>query len=121
MRFGQIERIENVIGSGTPDVYYTIEGVPGWIETKVAKKRIVYFEKYQLGWYRRHMRRGLKHLFISVLSNDEIYFYHAGEAVKAPREVVEKWTTVKMDDMTPDLVLSGTKLDWGSLRSLLIS
>ena len=30
----RLERIENVVGSGTPDISYCIDGVNGWIEMK---------------------------------------------------------------------------------------
>ena len=33
-----LERIENIVGSGTPDVYYCIDGHMGWIEMKSPKE-----------------------------------------------------------------------------------
>ena len=34
----RLERIENVVGVGTPDINYCIEGVEGWIEMKSPKE-----------------------------------------------------------------------------------
>lgn len=34
----RIERIENIVGIGTPDVNYCIDGVEGWIEMKSPKE-----------------------------------------------------------------------------------
>ena len=35
-----LERIENIVGVGTPDVYYCIEGKQGWIEMKSPKEPV---------------------------------------------------------------------------------
>jgi hypothetical protein len=35
---GLIQQVENVVGPGTPDTYYSFERVSGWIELKVARE-----------------------------------------------------------------------------------
>lgn len=34
----RLDRIENIVGIGTPDVNYCIDGVEGWIEMKAPKE-----------------------------------------------------------------------------------
>ena len=36
----RLDRIENVVGVGTPDVNYCIDGVDGWIEMKSPKEPV---------------------------------------------------------------------------------
>lgn len=121
-KMGEIERIENVLGSGTPDVYYTIDSVPGWIETKVADRGYINFEKFQIPWYRRHLAQGHRHIFVAVLGAlGDVYFYKAQDIVDAPRFLKGRWTRVAMEDLEPVVVLFDGKRDWDTLRRLLIS
>ena len=68
------DRIENSIGSGTPDVYYTIKGtgVGGWNELKHVhswpKKwdtplRLPHFTKHQKAFLKQHGKIG-GHMFV---------------------------------------------------------
>ena len=35
---GLVQQIENAVGPGTPDTFFAIEGIMGWLELKVARK-----------------------------------------------------------------------------------
>jgi len=64
----RLERIENVVGVGTPDVNYCIEGVEGWIEIKspLAPKRKTTavlksqhnLSQDQMNWFKKQFNAG---------------------------------------------------------------
>ena len=64
---GYWERVENLVGTGTPDVHYCIDGYAGWIELKeiedwpVRAKTIVRIDHFTLEqryWLREYYDRG---------------------------------------------------------------
>jgi hypothetical protein len=60
-------RIENVAGTGVPDVNYAIRGVEGWTELKVIRRKTwdplkpvqVCLRKEQFAWLMRRGRHGI--------------------------------------------------------------
>lgn len=119
--WGECDRVENAVGSGMSDVFYNIDGKTGWIETKVAKGELIYFEKFQPGWIAKHHRLGAR-MFVMVIDKAEtIHLYPAGVILKAPRTPVGKWTTVDMRDLPPVFNMPKPYKSWRSIRDLLTS
>lgn len=118
--WGEIERVENVLGSGMPDVFYNFGGIGGWIETKVAKGDDIYFEKFQPNWMRRHLREGFRRIFIFVLDkNEHVYVFHAAVVASADLIPKDKWLTINMYSIRPSLVMAKPYNNKDALRSLL--
>jgi hypothetical protein len=121
--FGCVDRVENSISSGMWDIHATFSGISTWIETKMEKGGKLYFERYQLGWGKRHLQAGATNLFV-IAGRDSrdgyMGVYHASTVLAAPRTVERKWQTVRVEDLEPCLEMR--KLyDWDALRLLLTS
>lgn len=79
-----IQRIENAVDTGTPDVEYCHEGRQGWIELKVAKKparaatpvRIRHFSKEQRLWHRDRVKSGGRSFILVQVERE--YFLFTG-------------------------------------------
>jgi hypothetical protein len=118
--WGEYDRVENILGSGMPDIFYNICGKTGWIETKVAKGDIIYFEKFQPNWLTKHHRQGAR-LFVVVMDKKEsIHFYPAGVILKAKRTPVEKWITIDQRELPPVFNMPPPYRSWRSVRDILI-
>lgn len=99
-KWGAYDRVENALGSGMSDVFYNINGSVGWIETKVAKGDMIYFEKFQPNWINKHLRQGFKKMFVMVLDKrHDIHLWYASEVLAAPRMPYEKWQVVNISDL----------------------
>lgn len=57
-------RIENRTGTGIPDVYLVMDGVPCWLELKVIKKNRVRIAESQIAWHLSHNRCGGASFFL---------------------------------------------------------
>lgn len=119
-KWGNIERIENSVSSGIWDIHYCIDGQLGWIETKIEKGGLLYFEKFQPSFGRRMQRAGCENLYVmtSGPNYDEIRVYLAHVVLSAPMTKKGKWTVVKTEDIPAFLILK-KPYDWEMLRSLL--
>jgi hypothetical protein len=121
MSWGEYDRVENILGSGMSDVFYNIGGKTGWIETKVAKGDIVYFEKFQPNWIAKHHRLGAR-MFVMIMDRYEtIHLFNAGVILKAPRSAYEKWITINMNDLPTTFSMKPPYRSWKSMRDILIS
>lgn len=119
--WGEVDRIENIVGSGIADVFYSISGKCGWIETKVAKGDLIYFEKFQPNWLRKHHRQHVR-LFVVVLDSDlAIRFYPAGVILKAPQRAEKDKIVVDMRDMPKVFTMPTPYRSWASVRDILTS
>lgn len=91
-KFWEAERIENRIGTGTPDVYYSInEKSAGWIELKhlhewpkrgTTPVKIEHFTAQQKNWMRRHGKRGVS-VFLLLQVNREYLLFDWETAIRA--------------------------------------
>ncbi len=52
---GHLQRIENLIGVGCPDVNACHDGNEVWLELKVCKGNFVYFQATQLAWFHQRV------------------------------------------------------------------
>lgn len=112
-REGHAVRIENVSESGTPDINYAIHGTQGWIETKVAKGPYLYFERFQIPWFRKRLRvtEG-RHVWVLAKVGDHANLYPARVFIEAERSSYQKWTRVLTKDVTPQVVIDLNRPKW---------
>jgi hypothetical protein len=103
------------------DVFYNIGGKTGWIETKVAKGDMIYFEKFQPNWMAKHHRQGARVFVVVMDKNEAIHFFPAGVILKAPRVPYDKWITVNMRDLPPVFCMEAPYKSWKSVREILTS
>lgn len=122
IKWGQVDRVENVLGSGMSDIFYNIAGSVGWIETKVAKGDMIYFEKFQPNWINKHLRQGFKRMFVMVLDKRHtIHLWYANEILAAPRVPYEKWQVVNINDLPEaSVVLEPPYRNWDDVYFELI-
>lgn len=77
---GVSERIENVVGTGTPDVHNCTEGVVTWIETKsIDRLELLDTEKpglkaSQRNWHTTYHKNGGR-VFVLTRVKEEIYIH----------------------------------------------
>lgn len=123
IKWGQVDRVENVLGSGMSDIFYNIAGSVGWIETKVAHGNLVYFEKFQPNWMRKHLRAGFNRMFVVVLDRQQsIRLYRASDAISVKMTPRDNWLVADYTEMPkPEVLLTSPYKDWDSFRSALIS
>jgi hypothetical protein len=118
--WGTHDRIENAVGSGLPDISYAIAPRQGWLETKVVHSGKLFFEKFQLPWFRKRLRHmGGKDLWVLAHAGYQVNLYAAADLLEAPREKVRKWTVIKTTDLEPWLVIKAP-WDWQPLRQALL-
>lgn len=122
-RWGVVDRVENTLGSGMPDVYYNMGGVTGWLETKVAKGDEVHFEKFQPNWMRKHLRAGLSRIFVVVMHRDSaIIVYRAQDVVDTPMYPQNDKLVVQLSDLPPYVLKMYEPYHrWDEFRQALIS
>lgn len=76
--YGDLVRIENRVGSGTPDVNYCLLRVEGWIELKKTywpkkdntKLLLPHFTDKQLRWHERRHKAGGRTSLLAQISHD---------------------------------------------------
>lgn len=88
---GEATRIENSAVPGTPDIFYCLRGISTWIETKILHGHFVYFEKFQVPWYRRHLHVGTR-ILIVIGAGTEVYTTNPGALFGLPHTVRKKWS-----------------------------
>lgn len=110
-----LERIENSVGSGFPDVSAAGDGSQFLIETKVAKTHggheCMFFERFQLPFYMKRLRytRG-KGIYVLTLNEEGnyIYAYAARDLLESHREAYKRWMTIRLDDVVPIYMVNKT-------------
>lgn len=118
--WGEYDRVENILASGMSDVFYNIGGRTGWIETKVAKGNLIYFEKFQPNWIRKHHRAGAR-MFVMVMDKHEtIHLFPAGIILDAPKCPLNDWIIVDMNDLPRVFNMPKPYRSWKSIREILI-
>jgi hypothetical protein len=79
---GYAQRIENRAGGGVPDVHCMLNGLPFWLELKVANKFIVKHSPHQIAWHTSYAARGgLSFFLINSLSSKQIHLIEGREAM----------------------------------------
>ncbi len=67
-------RVENVAGSGIPDVNACWRGVEIWIELKMFRGNQLHFRCSQLGWISKRIVAG-GHVAVLARKNDEVWVF----------------------------------------------
>lgn len=124
-QWGEVQRIENSINPGCPDVYYSAEGQANWIETKIIKLRegfnCLWFEKFQIPWMRRFFKTGFANIWVLGGYDDDrgtMIVYHCKEIINAPTHPYKKWVLVRLVDINAVFEMR-KPYDWNILRTLL--
>lgn len=115
------DRIENVAGSGMPDVSYSINDVTGWLELKVEKAGLLYFQRSQLPWMIRRLRHCSRVFVLAYGTTGIVRLIHAPEVLRAEQAMVKKWVTVRWKDLTPVVELRAKPWRWENVRKVLNS
>lgn len=95
-------RVENLVGTGMPDVNGLLNGVEAWLELKhVSSGFKIHFQPTQPAWiFKRSLFGG--RVFILVRKKDTLYLYHG----KQVRELVDQGLRVQ------PLLLLDKPFDW---------
>lgn len=112
---GHAIHVQNAAESGTPDINYAIFPVSGWIETKVAKSGWLYFETFQIPWFRKRIR-ALKGggVFVLAKVNGNTCLWPAVAIIEAEREPYRKWTRVRVANLSDPIAT-----DWSGILQCL--
>ena len=71
-----MNRIENRIGGGVPDVYICIDGYSIWLELKVTKTHRVSVSPHQIAWhYSLSQSKGTSFYLVKALSSSNLYLF----------------------------------------------
>ena len=71
-----VNRIENRIGGGVPDVYICIDGKSLWLELKVTKTHRVSVSPHQIAWhYSLSQSKGISFYLVKTLSSSNLYLF----------------------------------------------
>lgn len=111
----KVQRVENMVGPGTPDVYYTlISGDMGWLELKHEKEwpkrattalKVDHFTPQQRGWLRRHGGFGAK-VFVLIQVDKQYFLLDWEEAQNIggkhwdPKYSKRPWTKEDYEELT---------------------
>ena len=89
-KHGHIERVENMVNVGTPDVNYVLDGCEGWVELKCIPAwpvrsdtlvRVPHYTPEQRIWHRERKAAGGKvFVLLRVDSTKEYLLFDAGAA-----------------------------------------
>jgi len=71
-----VNRIENRIGGGVPDVYICIDGYSIWLELKVTKSHRVSVSPHQIAWhYSLSQSKGESFFLVKALPSSTLYLF----------------------------------------------
>lgn len=70
-------RVENVAGSGQPDVEACLGGVEAWVELKILRGGKLEFRASQLAWIRDRLSAGGR-VYVLAYEGSAIVLYHGG-------------------------------------------
>lgn len=104
---GHLQRIENLVSPGAPDLNGCYQGVEVWVELKVAKGKWIHFRNSQLAWFAKRLSTGgnVKVLYrdgdtICILPAQNVLAaqqYYQANPDKSIRVLSEKLEGVKYD------------------------
>ena len=105
-------RIENRHGTGVPDVHCLLEGLPFWLELKVAKSGVVKISPHQVAWHTAFWARGgLSFFLVKSLSSGYFHLFAGSAAV----DLVQK----PMSEVHGSVFRTHGEL-WDALRAVVI-
>jgi hypothetical protein len=112
-------RLENLVGTGMPDINGCLNGVEIWVETKLCKGNRITFEKFQPGWIMKRVRHGGR-VFIFARHKDTYLLWHGfpEEWQRDNTQLSDGGLSVDYRDATPVLVMD-KPWDWKLLLDVL--
>ena len=112
-----LNRVENSVGNGAPDVEGCWLGKQVWIELKIFKGNRVHFRYSQRTWIKRREKAG-GHCYVLARKNNELRLYDAPALVSSPvvDNAGERWFAVEPDSIDALLWMSEKPFDWLGLR-----
>jgi len=116
-------RIENVAGSGIPDLNGCLNGKEVWIELKMFRGNRITLRSSQLVWMTKRLRV-LGDVVVMARKDDEIWLINGRQVVEMTSDpVISKSTDDKSVSMAPPvesaLKVFHKPLDWEDIRRLL--
>jgi hypothetical protein len=122
-RYGHVERIENTLGS-VPDISYAVEGKQPWVETKTTKSGWIYFEKFQIPWFKKRMRSTNGGGIFVLLTDDDgstLYLFHANTFVEAETEMYRKWRRIELWKVADQALVCNKKpWHWADIKDAIV-
>ena len=71
-----VNRIENRIGGGVPDVYICINGKSIWLELKVTKSHRISISPNQIAWhYSYYQSKGVSFFLVKALPSSTLFLF----------------------------------------------
>ena len=118
-KYGHAIHVQNSAESGTPDINYAIFPISGWIEAKVAKSGWLYFETFQIPWFRKRLRAlGGGGVFVLAKIGTETCLWKADAILAVDREPYKKWVRCKVDSLPAPLVTLSSQ-GWSAIIAAL--
>lgn len=121
MKRGHLSRIENKAGAGVPDVTFATSGMEFWLELKVEKGNLLYFEPSQPIWMKERIKVGVMPLIL-WLSSDEstIHLCEAESLIRAKKTYIRGFAVAQSSDLRQWLFLRKPKTDWDKMVKRMI-
>jgi hypothetical protein len=121
-QWGDHCRVENTAESGTPDISYAINGIQGWIETKVVRHGKMHFERFQPAWMKKRLRHSLGNVWVFAADEaaEQLFIYRADDIVKAPKSKYKDWLVVETKDVQPYVYSATRPWPWGRVLLALV-
>lgn len=114
-------RLENLVGTGMPDINGCLNGHEIWVETKLVKGNRIKFEKFQPSWIKKRVLAGGR-VFIFARHKDTFLLWRGfpieWDVYNTPLK--EGGITVDYRDAPPLLVME-KPWDWGLLLETLFT
>lgn len=93
---GHVERFENSISFGAPDIYCCLNGQSFWIESKKEIGNIVTFRATQLVWLYKHTIAEGHAFILTINDNKQVFSYSASEIIKRKLSLLDNCAPLSM-------------------------
>ncbi len=113
------QRLENLVGSGVPDVNGCLNGIEAWVETKLIKGNQITFQPFQPAWLLKRLHHGGR-VFVLARKDDTLMLWGGSALAELLRSVKERGKVLVADynDSIP-LVLTHQPFNWRVIANVL--
>jgi len=110
---GHVSRVENIVGSGIPDVNICHNSIETWVELKVATGNYLLFEWAQISWFKfRRQQRG--RIKVVAKHKEDIIICDVEDILRVePRRKVKAGILI---DSIPNLNRYSKPYDWQKIN-----
>ncbi|WP_321471058.1 hypothetical protein [uncultured Paludibaculum sp.] len=114
-------RLENLVGTGMPDINGCLNGVETWVETKLVKGNRLRFEPTQPAWIMKRVRHGGR-VFVFARHQDTFLLWAGWPSAwtRTAKPLSDGGTSVDYRDAGPVLVID-RPYDWKLLMEVLFT